>query len=395
MRRRRPFSSTARNRIDASFFGDPSHGDTGPQRTSSLLKTDTSGFSTLDYGGHQQTVKYDGVMSSSFLVEGSFARSLNKISELPSVNTWQVTDTRVVPNIVSGGIGSYEQGNVSDSKQWSVKATNIVGGHQVKYGIQYDDVTYQQLNQRTGPTFLAADGRQTATGASIQIIPDVSLGQIYRVTRANFNVSRDIPQTYVNFFAQDTWRVGDRLTINPGIRYEQEKMSGTIIKDWSLKNNWAPRIGAAYDMSGDGRTKLYGNYGIFYARIPLDLAARALSADDGFTRGDYLRCEPDAADSDGRSDADARSGSDRDLDDVAFHPGGRRARIRSIRTPSCRTRPSSCSASSARSCANDDVRRAVRAPRPCRASSKTWRTARWRRTNWRRPQTSAATWTTS
>ena len=31
------------NRIDASFFGDPSHGDTGPQRTSALLRHDTSG----------------------------------------------------------------------------------------------------------------------------------------------------------------------------------------------------------------------------------------------------------------------------------------------------------------------------------------------------------------
>jgi hypothetical protein len=64
-------------------------------------------------------------------------------------------------------------------------------------------------------------------------------------------------------------------------------MSGTIIKDWELKNNWAPRIGATIDVSGDGRTKVYGNYGRFYARIPNDLAARALSADDGFTRGDY------------------------------------------------------------------------------------------------------------
>ena len=115
----------------------------------------------------------------------------------------------------------------------------------------------------------------------------MTYGKIYRVTRANFNVSRDIPQTYTNFFVQDTWRF-NRLTINPGIRYEQEKMSGTIIKDWSLKNNWAPRIGAAYDLTGDGKTKLYGNYGIFYARIPLDLAARALSADDSFTRGDYF-----------------------------------------------------------------------------------------------------------
>ena len=53
-------------------------------------------------------------------------------------------------------------------------------------------------------------------------------------------------------------------------------MSGTIIKDWSLKNNWAPRIGATFDVTGDGRTKIYGNYGRYYARIPNDLAARAL-----------------------------------------------------------------------------------------------------------------------
>jgi hypothetical protein len=64
-------------------------------------------------------------------------------------------------------------------------------------------------------------------------------------------------------------------------------MSGTIIKDWQLKNNWAPRIGATFDATGDGRTKLYGNYGRFYARVPNDLAARALSADDGLSRGDY------------------------------------------------------------------------------------------------------------
>jgi outer membrane receptor protein involved in Fe transport len=275
------------HRIDASFFGDPSHGDNGPQRTSALLRTTTSGFSELHYGGHQQTVRYDGIVNEHWLLEGSFGRSLNKISELPSVNTWAVQDTTVVPNVISGGIGSYEAGNVSLSKQYTVKSTNIAGPHSVKYGFQYDDVTYEQLNQRTGPTFTAPDGRQTATGASIQIIPDVNFGQIYRVTRANFNVSRNIPQTYFDFFGQDQWKVGSKLTINPGIRYEQEKMSGTIIKDFELKDNWALRLGATYDATGDGRTKVYGNFGRFYARIPLDLAARALSADDSFTRGDY------------------------------------------------------------------------------------------------------------
>jgi hypothetical protein len=85
------------NRINASFFGDPSHGNTGPQRISSLVATDTSSFSTLDYGGHQQTVRYDGVINSHFLLEASFARADNTISELPSVHSWRITDQTVTP----------------------------------------------------------------------------------------------------------------------------------------------------------------------------------------------------------------------------------------------------------------------------------------------------------
>jgi hypothetical protein len=276
------------HRVDASFFGDPSHGDLGPQRTSALLRTTTSGFSTLDYGGHQQTVRYNGILSNGFLVEASWARSKNTIDELPSEDTWSLNDRRVTPSIISGGIGNYEQGNSSTNRQWSIKATNIFGGHQVKYGFQYDNVDYLQISNRTGPTFTAPDGRQTATGASIDILSDPVFGSIWRVTRANFNTTRPTTQDYYNFFVQDSWRVGSRLTINPGLRFEQEKLAGTLVDNFELKNNWAPRIGATFDATGDGRTKVYGNWGRYFARIPNDLAARALSADDGFTRGDYF-----------------------------------------------------------------------------------------------------------
>jgi hypothetical protein len=119
----------------------------------------------------------------------------------------------------------------------------------VKYGVQFDDVTYSNINQRTGPTFTAPDGRVTATGATIDIIADPTFGKVYRVTRANFNSARTTTQKYVTVFAQDSWRL-DRLTINPGIRYEQEKMAGSIITDFQLKNNWAPRLGATYDLTG-------------------------------------------------------------------------------------------------------------------------------------------------
>ena len=281
------FQLSSQHRFDASFFGDPSTGENGPQRGSALLKPNTAGFSSIEYGGHNQTVRYDGVMSSNFLVEAFYARALNRIIETPQVNEWSVTDNTGPASRVSGGIGFYEQGNRSLNNQFSVKATNVFGGHQLKYGAEYDKVDYSNINQYSGPTFLAPNGRQTATGGTITILNDVNFGRIYRVGRANFNVARTTLQDYYVFFAQDTWRL-NRLTINPGIRYDQEKLAGQIITDFKLKNNWAPRIGATYDITGDGKTKVFGNFGLFYSRVPNDLAARALSADDGLSRADYF-----------------------------------------------------------------------------------------------------------
>jgi len=279
---------TGVHRIEASFFGDPSHGDMGPQRPSSLLVSTTASFSEIDYGGHNQTVRYDGIMGAHWLVEGAYARALNTISELPSVDEWRVVDQTVSPVRITGGVGAYEAGNRSLNNQWSIKSTNMLAEHQIKYGLTYDDVAYTNRNQRTGPTFVAPDGRTTATGAQITIVPDPAFGSIYRVVRAGFNSGRETAQRYLNVFVQDSWRASSRLTINPGLRYEQETLDGLQVKGFALKNNWAPRIGAAYDATGDGKTKIYGNWGRFYSRIPNDVAARHLSADDLTSRADYF-----------------------------------------------------------------------------------------------------------
>jgi Carboxypeptidase regulatory-like domain/TonB dependent receptor/TonB-dependent Receptor Plug Domain len=282
------FQLSAAHRFDASFFGDPSEGLMGPQRSAALLKPDTSGYSSLVYGGHNQTVRYNGVMSNNWLVEATFARAWNHITETPQNNVWQILDNSSGVRVQSGGIGFYEQGNLSINDQYSVKTTYIVGGHQIKGGYEFDDVSYDLARQYSGPTFKAADGRQTSTGAVVNILADPTFGKIYRVSRANFNVARSTLQNYHTFFVQDNWKVGNRLTINPGLRYEQETLSGSIIQDYKLSNNWAPRIGATYDLTGDTKTKVYGNFGIFYSRIPNDLASRALSADDGISRADYF-----------------------------------------------------------------------------------------------------------
>lgn len=294
------------HRVDGSFFGDPSKGENGPQRTGALRANDTSQFSALEYGGHNQIANYDGVFRNDWLVEASIARAYNSLEEIPSVNAWNVRDFRVTPNIISGGIGFFEQ-NDGTNLQYQVKSTNLFGGHQLKYGVLYEDVEWNQGSNRTGPTFTAPDGRQTATGAQVQIRPDPGFGQIFRVSRANFNVTRATTQNYLAAFLQDSWRATDRLTINAGVRYEQQTLVGTIrdlvlfdptapppgfigesADDFPLNNNWAPRVGIVYDVLGGGRSRLYANYGRFFARVPNDLAARALSADEGISRADFF-----------------------------------------------------------------------------------------------------------
>jgi Carboxypeptidase regulatory-like domain/TonB dependent receptor-like, beta-barrel len=283
--------------VDASFFGDPATGDNGPQRTSALLAQDTSQYSKLDkFGGHNQTVKYDGVLSPKFLLEASYSHARNQIVEVPSVDTWNVRDFRVQPTLVSGGIGFYEAGNDGKNSQYQAKATSVLGAHQIRYGVLFEDINYDNINQRTGPTFTAPNGEVTATGAEISILPEISgFGQIYRVTRANFISARQTRQQYTSFFVQDTFTINNRLTIKPGIRYEQQKLIGQLVSatgtqdnDFTLDGNWAPRVGATYDITGNGRSKIFANWGRFYAKIPNDLAARALSADAGISRADYF-----------------------------------------------------------------------------------------------------------
>jgi len=279
---------TGAHRIDASFFGDPGNGPIGPQRQSALLRTDTSGYSKLDnFGGHNQTVRYSGILRPSWLVEAAFARSTNGVTEVPSQNTYSYTDLTTTPIVRTGGIGFYEN-NTGENRQLQAFSTNLVpwaGEHQIRYGVQSENINYDNITNYSGTPFTLSNGQTTVTGASVSIMADPTLGQIFRVTRSNLDNVRSTRQDYVSFFAQDIWRF-HRFTFRPGVRYEQQKLIGNLA-NYTFKGNWAPRLGVTFDPTGQGRMKVFANYGRFFAKIPNDLAARALSADAGVSRADY------------------------------------------------------------------------------------------------------------
>ncbi|HZS07014.1 MAG TPA: TonB-dependent receptor [Blastocatellia bacterium] len=64
-------------------------------------------------------------------------------------------------------------------------------------------------------------------------------------------------QTAISGFAQDNWRVHPRLTLNLGLRYEYQSVTDE-------QNNFAPRLGFAWDVRGNGNTVIRGGGGVYY-----------------------------------------------------------------------------------------------------------------------------------
>jgi hypothetical protein len=83
-----------------------------------------------------------------------------------------------------------------------------------------------------------------------------------------------ISQTNPNFgfYAQDEWKVGRRLTLNLGVRYDLQFLK-TINTD---TNNVSPRAGFAWSPFESRRTVVRGGFGLFYDRVPLRALANAL-----------------------------------------------------------------------------------------------------------------------
>jgi hypothetical protein len=79
-----------------------------------------------------------------------------------------------------------------------------------------------------------------------------------------------------SFFAQDSWHATNRLTINAGVRGDMYQGSNEQVGKVYGSNNWAPRIGAAFDLTGDNRTVLRGSYGLYYEGSQTQLFTRAV-----------------------------------------------------------------------------------------------------------------------
>ena len=88
-----------------------------------------------------------------------------------------------------------------------------------------------------------------------------------------------------SLFVQDQWTVNAHLTVSLGVRTETERIPTyrpdqmKYALDFGLGDKIAPRLGASYDVTGDGRVKIYGSWGRYYDWTKGELARGALGSD--------------------------------------------------------------------------------------------------------------------
>jgi hypothetical protein len=76
---------------------------------------------------------------------------------------------------------------------------------------------------------------------------------------------KDSINTRLSAFVQDSWSIGSRFTFNPGVRFDRNMGYSKGVGDQVFAtNSISPRIGFAWDATGDSRTVVRGHYGWYF-----------------------------------------------------------------------------------------------------------------------------------
>ena len=179
-----------------------------------------------------------------------------------------------------------------DSYQGRGVLTYLVSGlghHVLKAGADYQYQKYHIVSAYSGYAAYRTLGGPHADGA-----PGMHGFYVYDYRRYGVQTDVDvidpskqgaITDKTVNsnifgVFAQDSWSIMDKVTLNVGVRYDTLTLhdnNGRV--GAALNDQWSPRIGLVWDPTQQGRAKIYANYGRYYENIPLDAANRSLSAE--------------------------------------------------------------------------------------------------------------------
>ncbi len=189
----------------------------------------------------------------------------------------QIINYDWAPNVSVGhGPGIMDWDN-RYTTQLDSKVTYLVKRHEIKFGVQWEDMKWDAYNGYTGGVQYQVQGLlPTATNIFSSHLRDYAL-----VTAATLqNPHWRTYGGYLAAFAQDNWSISDTFNLAYGVRWEQNALD-PLHGQHANFDSWAPRIGLTWDFAGNGKSKAYMNWGRYYERVPI---APSYTMDPGHER---------------------------------------------------------------------------------------------------------------
>jgi Carboxypeptidase regulatory-like domain/TonB-dependent Receptor Plug Domain len=236
------------------------------------------------------TGNLDIVVSSgaTLSVRGGYFYDNYKDTNIPQTTSYTYQRTSVgaanIPAALQGPIGTFNTPRLQIANHDTTKRTyfsgdythafSAAGTHLLKGGLGYqrtsNDVDSAYPNGYVYIYWNSAmtnfNGTSTGTGTY----------GYYRVD--DFGTFGKVGGNIWSMYAQDAWAPTSRLSINVGVRLENEKVptfNPDVQKyafEFGFWDKFAPRLGVNYDVRGDGKMKVYASWGRYFDWTKYEIA---------------------------------------------------------------------------------------------------------------------------
>lgn len=197
-----------------------------------------------------------------------------------------------VTTYTTGGTGFIDTASL-DRYQGKAVLTRLLtaaGHHVIKAGFDLEVMAFDHEKGYTGTTIF----RETLGGGAWSDFRRYGFLQGPDNPIIFDSIQASSTSTTVGGFIQDSWAIMDKVTLNAGVRYDAQVITGNDGKTGlALPNQWSPRVGVIYDFTQTGRSKLFVNYGRYFENVPLDMADRSFPGEKQIaTSRTKANCDP-------------------------------------------------------------------------------------------------------
>ncbi|ATY34008.1 TonB-dependent receptor [Sphingomonas psychrotolerans] len=216
-------------------------------------------------GGINYVGRYTGTLAPWLTVSAAYGVNKLRDGSLPLDTTNEkVLDYRTNPAGTDIGLNRVSDAyGQTDDKRDFYRADldftfQLFGGHHLRVGYDHETNESSQIHQTMGDGFfkIFTANAETATRLGIPVGTDYYTTRVYR-NNGETTVKNEA------YYIEDDWSLfNDRVKVQLGLRNDRFSNQGVDGKTYyESGNQWAPRIGASFDVFGDGRTKAYGFFG--------------------------------------------------------------------------------------------------------------------------------------